>query len=183
MAKKKHDNQGRGNGEGHFFQMYEWFMKTTAWQHASPYERSLYLELKRRYNGRNNGDISLSHREAKALLQCSNTAIENAFRGLTARGFIVAVRKGAFDWKTAKDGRAAGRATRWRLTELPQDIPIRVLSGGTKEFMLWQPGMDLSEKSAVRSKRTNGPTRADHFENDVRSERTINDGVSAHVGR
>lgn len=180
---RKHDKRGRRNGDGHFFQMYEWFMSTAAWQHATPYERSLYLELKRRYNGRNNGDISMSHREAQALLSCSNTAIENAFRGLVARGFIAAVQKGAFDWKTNKQTGNGGRATRWRLTELPQDIPQRVLSGGTKEFMRWQPGMDFSEKSAARSERTNGPSSADHSENVVRSERTINDGVTAHVGR
>lgn len=180
---KDHGRLGRSSGDGKFFQMYEWFMSSVAWQHTSPYERALYLELKRRYKGTNNGDISMSHREAMALVKCSNTAIEKAFKGLIAKGFIVAVTKGAFDWKTSKEGRGAGRATRWRLTELPQDIPQRVLSGGTKEFMRWQPGKDFTEKSAARSERTNGPARADHFEIDARLERAINDGVTAHVGR
>ena len=164
--------------------MYEWFMRSTAWQAATVYERSLYLEIKRRYNGRNNGDISLSHREAEALLDCSNTAVEKAFKGLQSKGFIKPQRKGSFGWKTSnKDGRNQGRATRWHLTELPKDLPVRELAGGTKEFMKWQPGLDFSEKSAARSKRTNGPSTADHSEKMARSGPTIDAGVSAHVGR
>ena len=180
---RKQDKRGRREGDGRFFQMHEWFMNTAAWQHATVYERALYLELKRRYNGSNNGDISMSYREAAALLNASNTPTENAFKGLVAKGFIVAMQKGSFDWKTSKQGRNTGRATRWRLTELPQDVPARVLSGGTKEFMRWQPGVDFSEKSAVRRHRTNGPTTSDHSENMDRPHRTMNDGVTAHVGR
>ncbi|ESY87521.1 hypothetical protein X739_05935 [Mesorhizobium sp. LNHC220B00] len=180
---KPHDRRGRGESDGHFFQVYEWFMRSTAWQAATVYERSLYLEIKRRYNGRNNGAISLSHREAEALLDCSNTAVEKAFKGLQCKGFIKPQQKGSFGWKTTKDGRKQGRATRWRLTELPQDLPVRELAGGSKEFVKWMPGLDFSEKSAARSQRTNGPSTADHSENMVRSERTIDDGVSAHVGR
>lgn len=181
---KKHDRRGRSESDGHFFQMYEWLMRTTAWQHATVWERSLYLEIKRRYNGRNNGDISLSHREAEALLDCSNTAVEKAFKGLQCKGFVRPQQKGSFGWKiNSKGGRHQGRATRWRLTELPQDLPARELAGGTKEFMKWAPGLDFSEKSAARSQRTNGPSTADHSENMARSQRTIEDGVSAHAGR
>lgn len=180
---RKHNNKGRRISNGHFFQMHEWFMKTAAWEHASVYERSLYLEIKRRYNGRNNGDISLSHREAAALLKVSNTPVEKAFKGLIEKGFIAPQQRGSFDWKAHQDGRGAGRATRWRLTELPQDIPERVLSGGTKEFMRWQPGMSFAEKSAARPYRTIGPTTSDHSESSARRDRTMNAGVTAHVGR
>ncbi|TSE07592.1 hypothetical protein C1D09_018855 [Mesorhizobium intechi] len=180
----KRQERRRSEGEGHFFQMYEWLMRTPAWQHATVYERSLYLEIKRRYNGRNNGDISLSHREAEALLDCSNTAVEKAFKGLQCKGFIKPQQKGSFDWKiNGNGGRHQGRATRWRLTELPQDLPSRELAGGTKEFMKWAPGFDLSEKTAARPQRTNGPLTTDHSENMARSQRTIEDGVTAHVGR
>lgn len=161
MSNRRQDRRGRSEGDGHFFQMFEWFMKTTAWQSSTVYERSLYLEIKRRYNGRNNGDIPLSHREAEALLDCSNTAVEKAFKGLQIKGFIKPQQKGSFCWKTTKDGRSQGRATRWRLTELPQDLPLRELAGGTKEFMRWAPGLDFSEKSADRSQRTNRPATAD----------------------
>ncbi len=161
MSRKIKD-RSRGISQGHFFQIYEWFMKTAAWQHATVYERALYLELKRRYNGGNNGNISLSHREAMALVKCSNTPIENAFKGLISKGFIQAQQKGSFGWKTNSESAGYGRATRWLLTELPQDIPLRVASVGTKDFMKWKPN---DEKSTARP------------------DRTIAAGVSAHVGR
>lgn len=173
----------RGAGDGHFFQMYEWMMKSVAWQNSNVYERALYLELKRRYNGSNNGNIPLSHREAEALTNSSNTAVEKAFKGLQAKGMIKPQQKGSFSWKVTADGRSAGRSTRWLLTELPQDIPNRVLAGGSKDFMKWQPGVDLSEKTAVRSQRTNGPPAADDSEKIARPQRAIEAGVSARAGR
>ena len=179
----RRSDKRRATAEGHYFQMFEWVMRSPAWQAANVYERALYIEIKRRYNGRNNGDVSLSHREAEALLGCSNTAVEKAFKGLQVKGFIKPQQKGSFNWKVGKDGRSQGRATRWRLTELPQDLPIRELSGGTREFMKWAHGLDFSEKSAARSQRTNRPLTADHSENMARSQRTIDDGVTAHVGR
>lgn len=180
---RKHDNKGRRTGDGHYFQMFEWLMRTTAWQHASVYERSLYIELKRRYNGKNNGDIAMGHREAERLLGCSNKPVRCAFNGLQQKGFIAATVKGSFDWKASRDGKNHGRSTRWRLTELPQDLPERVLSGGTKDFLRWQPGMDLSEKSAVCPKRTNGMPTVHHSEKMVRSEHTIKQGVYAYGTR
>lgn len=164
--KSKFHRNPRFAGDGHFYQVYEWFSRCAAWREANVYERALYHELKRRYNGSNNGDIQLSHREAQELLNCSNTAVEKAFKGLIAKGFIAPTQKGSFSWKTSKESKAGGRATRWRLTELPQDLPERVLSGGTKEFMRWQPGADFSEKTTVRSQRTNGPFSAGHVAND-----------------
>ena len=173
---RKRDGRSRQTGDGHFFQMYEWFMKSCAWQHASVYEKALYVEIKRRYNGRNNGNIPMSHREAADLLQCSNKPVTAAFKGLQEKGLIKAAQKGSFDWKVAREGKNFGRSTRWELTELPLDIPVRVLSGGTKDFMKWRP----EEKSAVRSRHTIGTPRAHHKIEMVRSEHTIAAGAYAH---
>lgn len=181
MSRK--NNRNRVASDGHFFQMYEWMMKSAAWQHSNVYERSLYLEIKRRYNGRNNGDIPMSHREGEALINSSNTAVEKAFKGLQVKGMIKPQLKGSFSWKVTESGRSAGRSTRWLLTELPQDLPNRVLTGGSKEFMKWQPGLDFSEKTAARSQRTNGPSTTDHSEKIARPQRTIETGVSALAGR
>lgn len=99
----KHNNAGRATSEGKYIQLSEWLLKSTAWRHASVYERGLYIEIKRRYNGSNNGDIPLSHREACDLLGCSNRPVLTAFRGLQMKGFIKARVKGSFNWK-ASDG-------------------------------------------------------------------------------
>jgi hypothetical protein len=152
----KHNATGRSVGDGHYIQMHEWFFKCAAWQAASVYEQALYIAIKRRYNGRNNGDIPMAHREAERLLNCSNKPVAAAFAGLQEKGFIKPGIKGSFDWKAAKQGSNFGRSTRWELTELPRDLPLRVLAGGTKEFMKWSP----EEKNAVCLEHTNGMPRA-----------------------
>lgn len=175
----RQNRKGRSTSDGHYFSMFEWFMRSAAWQHANVYEKSLYVELKRRYNGKNNGDIPMSHREAETLLGCSNKPIAAAFSGLQRKGYIKASLKGSFDWKVAREGKNNGRATRWELTELPRDVPTRVLAGGTKEFMHWRP----DEKTAVCPEHTNGTPTAHHNENMVCPEHTINGGVYAHGTR
>jgi len=44
-------------------------MKTVAWQALTPNERCIYLEIKKRFNGSNNGEIGLGVREAADAIQ------------------------------------------------------------------------------------------------------------------
>ncbi len=120
-----------------FFQMHVWLLNSPAWKATNVYERCLYMELKQRYNGTNNGDIALSHREAQAALNCSNRPVIDAFKGLLDKGFIRAAQLGSFHWK--KEGGAGGRSTRWILTEYPTDYPVKSLSPD-RTFMTWKPG-------------------------------------------
>lgn len=120
-----------------FFQMHNWLIQSEAWKATNVYERSLYFELKQRYNGQNNGDIGLSHREAQEAMNCSNRPVMAAFDGLITKGFIRPARIGSFHWK--KGGGAGGRSTRWILTEYPIDLPLRNLSP-ERTFMKWKPG-------------------------------------------
>lgn len=132
----KHNNKGRSKVGTGFLQMNYYLVDSPAWRACSPYERALYLELKRRYNGRNNGAISFSHRQAQEALGCSNRPIMAAFKGLQEKGFIRPAQKGSFDWKAHVSGKS--RATTWALTEYPVDCPenSRVPS---KDFMRWRP--------------------------------------------
>ena len=75
----------------------------------------LLLILAKRFNGNNNGDISLSVREAAAEIGCSVNHALKCFRVLEREAFI----------------------TTWRLTWLETNNP-NALSGkdpGTKDFM------------------------------------------------
>lgn len=121
----KHNSKGRSKGGPPYVQLYHWIRKTDAWRSLAPYSRLLYVEIRGRYNGSNNGDISYSYRQAEEDLCCSNKPIPIAFRELQERGFIKPVSKGAFSWKARFDGK--GRATTWLLTELPQDYPQQSL--------------------------------------------------------
>ena len=55
-------------GGGRHLQLQEWFQRTEAWATLKPGPRALYIELKRCFNGSNNGRIFLSYRDAAEAL-------------------------------------------------------------------------------------------------------------------
>ena len=75
-------------GAGRHVQLPEYLQATEAWATMKPGPRALYVELKRRYNGRNNGRIRLSHREAAKALNIHRNSVSPYFEELQARGFI-----------------------------------------------------------------------------------------------
>ena len=101
-------------------------MDTEAWRALNPACRALYLELVRRYNGHNNGEISLSVREAARLLHIAKDTATKALKELEDKGFIKRNVCGSFNWKLK-------HATTWILTEHDLgDEPA------TKEFASWR---------------------------------------------
>ena len=78
----------RKKAAGRFVQLHHWFLASEAWQSLKPGPRALYVELKRRYTGSNNGRISLSHREAAAALGVSRNTVGPYFADLQEKGFI-----------------------------------------------------------------------------------------------
>jgi hypothetical protein len=112
-----------------FVMLPRWVTHTAAWRHLDPPSRALYLELRERYNGHNNGTIGLGCREAAAAINVGPDTANRALRKLTEYGFIQAVTKGGF----SQNGR---RATEWLLAELPDD---RTGHKPTKTFTSWKP--------------------------------------------
>ena len=113
--------------------LYHWMMRSPAWKGLPGLSRALYAELAKYYNGRNNGKIGYSARQAAKDLRISTKTASRHFRLLTDRGFIEPMKKGAFSLKER-------HATEWRMTEFVCDV-----TGGvpTKDFMRWQPGQNL----------------------------------------
>jgi len=98
-------------GAGRFIQFDHWVYDSAAWQALKPGPRALYLEMKRRYNGFNNGEIFLSQRDAAKALNVGRDTVEAYRRELVAKGFIVQT-------KGHHLGAAGiGQAARWALTE------------------------------------------------------------------
>lgn len=96
-----------------FVQLYHWMLDCPAYASLRLIARALLVELARRFNGSNNGEIGLGEREAAARLAVTDRkAVRRAFGELESAGFIVKTRAGAFSVKAA-DGR---RASEWRLT-------------------------------------------------------------------
>lgn len=79
-------------GVGRFVQLPEWVQASEAWATLPPGPRALYIELKRRFNGKNNGEIFLSHRDAATALAVHRNTVGPWFRMLEERGFIFMTR-------------------------------------------------------------------------------------------
>ena len=81
-----------------------------AWRSLGGAAVKVWVELRSRFNGRNNGDLSLSLDEAARLLGIGKTTALRAFAELETKGFI----------KMTKRGQWYGRmATTWAVTDRP----------------------------------------------------------------
>lgn len=104
-------------------------MRSAAWQSLTSHEKASYLELKRRFDGHNNGMIGLGERELSRSLHSSRETARRALHGLIEKGFIRIAKPSGFQVKCRV-------ATEWRLTELKCDVTGEL---PTKEFARWCP--------------------------------------------
>jgi hypothetical protein len=65
-----------------------------AWLSLSSAAAKVYVELRRRYNGGNDGDLSLSLDEAARLLHLGKATVARTFTELEVKGFIVTMARG-----------------------------------------------------------------------------------------
>lgn len=122
-----HDNKGRSKRGERFVKLPYWLLESPAWRSLKPQARALYIELSQRYNGFNNGSISMSVREAECALHISKNTASKYFHDLEGKGFIRRNICGSFNYKLR-------HATTWVLTQHPvNDDPA------TKDFMSWRP--------------------------------------------
>lgn len=121
-------------GAGRFVQLPEWLQASEAWATMKPGPRALYVELKRRFNGNNNGEIYLSHRDAAKALSAHRNTVGGWFDELESRGFIRQTTgphlgpagigqasKWALEEESTPDGKPAGKAfMRWSEKQNPR---------------------------------------------------------------
>ncbi|MGU3420771.1 DUF6074 family protein [Methylobacterium sp. D54C] len=138
----KNGHKGNGKKEPPHVRLYDWLTDSAAWLDLSTDARALYVLLKKKYRGMNNGRIILSVRQAAENLKVSKTSASKAFLELQVHGFIEVVILGGFD------SRKDGRATEWRLTEHPCDVAAEL---PTRRFMSWAPGKDFTVPQGGRS--------------------------------
>ena len=80
--------KAKKKGTGRHVQLPEWLQASEAWATLKPGPRALYVELKRRYNGVNNGRINFSHRDAANAMAVHRNTVGPWFEELQERGFI-----------------------------------------------------------------------------------------------
>lgn len=100
-------------GAGRHVQLPEWLQVTEAWSGLKPQPRALYIELKRRFNGRNNGRIVLSYRDAAEAINVHRNSVGAYFAALEKRGLI------AMTQRHYLGPSGIGQASLWALQELP----------------------------------------------------------------
>lgn len=119
----KHKRKGKAK----FIMIDGYIMRSAAWQSLSPNDKAVYLELKWRYDGMNDGRIGLGEREVATTLSIGRDTVRRSFASLVEKGFLAKAKASGFNVKSRV-------ATEWRLTEYACDV-----SGQppTKGFMRW----------------------------------------------
>jgi DNA-binding HxlR family transcriptional regulator len=119
------DKQGRSKSEGYYVPIPYVMAKSDAWRSLSGPSVKVYIELRRRYVGHNNGKLTLSLDEGVRLLHLGKTTVHRALRELEEKGFI----------KRTKRGRWYGRmASEYAVTDRPLDgYPA------TNDWKNWSP--------------------------------------------
>src|SRR5580704_7097674 len=123
----RQNRRGRSNTSGPFVQLHHWMMRTAAWRSLTAQARVLYIEVAMLYNGRNNGSLALSVRQAAERCNIAKDTAARAFRELAEKGLLECVTPGGFDYKLR-------HAAEWRLTQFPCDKTGALPS---KAFMRW----------------------------------------------
>lgn len=98
-----HPNQIRTGGKAriaNFVGIERSVMDTAAFISLSKLARALYLDLRRQYNGRNNGDITIADEVLKPY-GWAHSSIHKGVRELIKHGLIVRTRKGGITAPTA----------------------------------------------------------------------------------
>jgi len=128
MASKKKGSRANATGRNEterFIMLTRNIYSHHAWLALSNVSVRIYLEIRRRYNGANNGEISLSYREASAVAHCSPATAGRALAELGLHGFIRESTKGIYTVR---------KASTWILTseKIGENPP-------TKDWYQWQP--------------------------------------------
>lgn len=119
-------SKGRSN-KSKFVQLPEHLLKSDAYRSLSFKSIAAYIEIKRRYNGANNGEVHLSCRSAGEALRCTPNTASKAIKELEEKGFVKCRFKGKFDHKVHQ-------ASEFILTEYKYNN-----QPPTKDFMRWKP--------------------------------------------
>lgn len=98
------------SGEGQYAPLPYAVLKSVAWRGLSGSAVRVFLELHTRYNGSNNGRLTLSYAEAAEILGMGKATVQRAFEDLVSKGFLALEKEGNWYHRMAHE---------WRLTIKP----------------------------------------------------------------
>lgn len=118
-------------------------LKSAAWRDLSGAAVKLWLELHTRFNGGNNGKLTLSFAEASEALSMGKATDQRAFAELVEHGFLELGKEGSWYHR---------RAHEWRLTTKPTHS-AKGKEIATNEWRSWTP---TKTKRGSRTERSAG---------------------------
>lgn len=126
--RRRPDASGRDEG-GRYMTLDYAMVQSRAWRTLGGAAVRIWIELRSRYDGSNNGSLRLSCREAARLLDTSRNTVWRGFCDLRERGFIKLRRQGWWRTRTTHE---------WEITALPTgDKGNRTLA--TRDWNCWKP--------------------------------------------
>lgn len=129
--RRQYGAKGEPSKARYWVQLEHYLLACAAYKHLSANAKVVYTEVKRRYNGVNNGLISISAREAAQAIggTTHHSTGARALSELVEHGFIAVTEDSNFN-------RKVHLARQYRLTEAKDDRPGSGI-GATKDFIRW----------------------------------------------
>ena len=107
MARKtkgnKPNQKGRSKNGPQFIKFTYPMGKSDAWRSLNGNSQRVWFEIRMKFNGSNNGLLSLSFREASKTLNISKSTVKAAFDELIEKGFLIRRREGQWYGRRAAE--------------------------------------------------------------------------------
>jgi hypothetical protein len=100
---KRHNKTGRADGGEQFLAIPHTMARSPAWRSLSGPALKVFIELACRFNGANNGHMSLSLDEGARVLGLGKSTVARALDELQDKGFIVLKRRGHWYGRRASE--------------------------------------------------------------------------------
>jgi len=98
--------KGRNESSDQYYIMPYVLLHSEAWRGLKGSAVKVWLEIRSRFNGRNNGKLFLSLDEGARLLGMGKQTVGSAFKELEAKGFLVKTKQGHWYGRQASEWRA-----------------------------------------------------------------------------
>jgi hypothetical protein len=105
---RRPNRTGRSEGEGQYAILRYALLNSEAWRTLSGAAIKVFLELRTRFNGGNNGELHMSLEEGAGLLQLGKATVHRAFQELEDKGLVVLTKRGQWYGREASE---------WALTD------------------------------------------------------------------
>ncbi|SLN34494.1 hypothetical protein ROA7450_01555 [Roseovarius albus] len=160
--------KGKRSEDGQYVNVPYAMIKSEAWRSLSGTAMRLWFELHCRYNGGNNGRLTLSYAEAADLLGIGKASAQRAYQELVEKGFLAMEQEG--NWYHR-------RAHQWRLTTKPMQR-AKGRETPTQDWRSWR-----AEKTKRGSEMEPSGSSVVPFENPKPAHGSISEPVRAKSRR